>query len=188
MKLCHTCSYLCHSGAGAKATPQAPPLGGLPKARLRTRSTPRPHWRKDEMVSKTNAKGDLLILPTIPSTDSWQSRPGEGRTSTCDPLLDSNSKADGIRSKRNDLNFAFRQTTLTRPPQCLVHAEHEILIFLYIKQAEHGGGDFEEYDNRTLQLQFTDGSTFCFNVESPLRADGMFFKKETVSGKPIFKS
>jgi hypothetical protein len=62
------------------------------------------------------------------------------------------------------------------------------LIFLYIKQAEHGGGDFEEYDNRTLQLQFTDGSTFCFNVESPLRADGMFFKKETVSGKPIFKS
>ena len=28
--------YLCHSGAGTKATPQTSPLGGLNKARLRT--------------------------------------------------------------------------------------------------------------------------------------------------------
>ena len=62
-------SHLCHSETGAKATPQTSPLGGLRKARLRTRSAPRRNWHKDEMGTTTSADGVSLIKtqPKIPS-------------------------------------------------------------------------------------------------------------------------
>ena len=54
-------SHLCNSGTGAKATPQTSPLGGLPQARLRTRSAPRPNRQKNEMGATTSAEGVSLI-------------------------------------------------------------------------------------------------------------------------------
>ncbi len=48
-------------------------------------------------------------------------------------VLSFNSNQRETRSTRNDLNSVSHRWQPTDQPQCLVHAEHQILIFLYFK-------------------------------------------------------
>lgn len=56
-----------------------------------------------------------------------------------------------------------------------------------IKTAEHGGGDFTGCDNRTLQLCFTDGTTFCLDIESELTAEAIFYRAPNGKGQKVYQ-
>ena len=66
---------------GAKVTPQTSPLGGLRKARLWTRSAPRPKRQKDELGATISAEG-ISLIKTRPKTPlSYCRNPVMGDTS-----------------------------------------------------------------------------------------------------------
>jgi hypothetical protein len=56
-----------------------------------------------------------------------------------------------------------------------------------IKEAEYGGGDFEGADNRTVQLTFTDGTSFCIDFQTKACAEGVFYSQPNGPGKKLYK-
>ena len=57
-----------------------------------------------------------------------------------------------------------------------------------IATAKQGGGEFEQCDNRTLQLQFTDGTTFCLDVETRQVAEGTLYRNvKGDDGKRLYR-